>query len=347
MSSTTRWTVRRAVVLFAVAWFAVAATVAGCSSDEEKASPTTGDRASTTTVPAPAASTVAGLLALGRPVILAHAGGEDAHPHSVPYSYARSVAGGVDLLDFDVQLTKDGVLVVQHDDTVDRTTNGTGKVADMTYAELSKLDNAYWWTEKCTCKDQPEDAYTLRGIRTGERPPPEGFTPDDFAIARFEDIAAKYRNYVVNVEIKGTMPDALPAAKELARLLREQGREDSAVVTAFDDPLAEAFHELLPEVAITPGLQATTAYVLSGAKPADGRRILQVPPDYEGIQVLTPDLVTRAHDDGLYLWIWPNERKWENADGYRQLLDLGVDGINAAQPEIAVSTLQEWEKSRR
>lgn len=216
----------------------------------------------------------------------------------------------------------------------------------MTYAELSKLDNAYWWTADCTCKDKPEAAYTLRGIRTGERPPPKGFTPDDFAVARFEDVAARYRNYVVNVEIKGKMPDALPAARELARILKEQGREDSAVVTAFDDQLAEAFHEMIPEVAITPGLQATTAYVLGHTLPADGRNILQIPPDYEGTKVLTPELVAQAHADGLKLWIWPNERKWENAEGYRQLLDLGVDGINAAQPEIAVKTLRQWEKTR-
>jgi len=118
------------------------------------------------------------------------------------------------------------------------------------------------------------------------------------------------------------------------------------VVTAFDDALAEAFHEMIPEVAITPGLQATTAYVLGHTLPADGRNILQIPPDYEGTKVLTPELVAQAHADGLKLWIWPNERKWENAEGYRQLLDLGVDGINAAQPEIAVKTLRQWEKTR-
>lgn len=308
----------------------------------------TADRAPTTTTsPAPAASTVAGLLALGRPIVLAHAAGENAHPHSTPYGYADSVKAGVDVLDFDVQLSKDGVLVVQHDATVDRTTNGTGNVADMTYAELAKLDNAYWFTDECTCKDQPEKSYELRGVRTGDVPPPKGYAPDDFIIPRFEDIAAKYPKFVLNIEIKGKAPDAVPAAKELARIITEQGREQSTVVTAFDDTLAEAFHETAPTVAITPGLAATTAYVLSNQLPADGRTILQVPPDYEGTTVLTPELVARTKEDGLVLWIWPNERKWENAEGYGKLLDMGVDGLNAADPAVAVAAVAAQGKRTR
>ena len=156
-------------------------------------------------------------------MILAHAGGENAHPHSTPFGYADSVAAGVDILDFDVQLSKDGVLVVQHDDTVDRTTNATGKIADKTYAELNKLDNAYYFTETCTCKDQPEAAYIYRGVRTGEKAPPEGYTPDDFTIPKFEDIARQYPDYMLNIEIKGEYPAAVPAADELARILTDLG----------------------------------------------------------------------------------------------------------------------------
>jgi glycerophosphoryl diester phosphodiesterase len=300
-----------------------------------------------TTPTRPAATTVAGLLALGRPVILAHAAGEDSYPHSTPYGYARSVADGVDLLDFDVQLSKDGVLVVQHDATVDRTTNGHGKVADMTYAELSKLDNAYWFTKDCTCKGRPARDYILRGIRTGDRPPPRGFRPDDFVIPRFEDIARRYPDDVLNVEIKGSYPDAVPAARELARIIESLHRERSTVVTSFDDQVVEAFHRLAPSVGITPGLSATTAYVEQGTKPADGRRILQIPPDYEGVHVLTPELVARSKADGMVLWIWPNDEKWENDDGYRQLLDMGVDGINASNPPAAVRTLRAWVAAHR
>jgi glycerophosphoryl diester phosphodiesterase len=327
---------------------AVALLVGACSDDGTEAS---GDSDTTTTtaaaIPKPDATTVDATLALDRPVILAHAGGENAYPHSTPYAYAESVKAGVDILDFDVQLSADGVLVVQHDDDVDRTTNGTGKVADQTYAELAELDNAYWFTSDCTCRDRPDGDYTLRGVRTGDTDPPEGYTADDFVIPRFEDIAERYPDHLLNIEIKGSYPDAVPAADELARVLTDLDRLDSAVVTSFDDEVADAFHRAAPDVEITPGLGAMTAYVLQQVKPPDGRRILQIPPDYEGLKVLTPELVERTKADGFVLWIWPNEQKWENATGYRELLDMGVGGINAADPVEAVDTLEAWLDEQR
>ncbi len=322
---------------------ALALVLVACSDDGPEASGS-GDGSTTTTVatPKPEATTVEDVLALDRPVILAHAGGENAYPHSTPYAFAESVEAGVDILDFNVQLTGDGVLVVQHDDDVERTTNGTGKVADQTYDQLAELDNAYWFTAGCTCPDRPEAEYELRGVRTGETEPPEGYEPDDFVIPRFEDLAAKYPDHLLNIEIKGSYPDAVPAAEELARILTDLDRLDSSVVTSFDDEVAEAFHAAAPDVEITPGLGAMTAYVLQQVKPADGRRILQIPPDYEGLKVLTPELVARTKADGFVLWIWPNEQKWENEAGYRELLDMGVGGINAADPVVAVDTLHAW-----
>lgn len=332
------------VKLTAVVGVLVAALVGtGCSSGEstatepeQKASTTM-----TTMVPAPEATTVDEVLTLGRPVVLAHAGGENAHPHSTPYAYAESVAAGVDVLDVDVRLTADGELVVHHDDDVERTTNGTGVVAETTFEELHALDAAYWFTESCSaCTDQPDDAYVLRGVRTGDVEPPDGYEPDDFAVQRFEDLVARYPEHVLNIEIKGSYPDDVPAAEELARILSEYDRLDSAVVTSFDDELAEAFHELSPDVAITPGLAAMTKWVLLGEALPEGRTIVQIPPEYEGVELLTADLVRRAHEQGLVLWIWPNEREWENAEGYERLLDLGVDGINAADPPTAVQVVQ-------
>jgi glycerophosphoryl diester phosphodiesterase len=324
----------------ALAPFAVAVLLSGCAGtdDAESASSTT---TTTTAAPAPEATTVEEVLAIDRPVVLAHAGGENAHPHSTPYAYAESVAAGADVLDVDVRLTGDGVLVVHHDEDVERTTDGTGDVADMTYEELHALDAAHWFTEDCSaCTDQPEEAYVLRGVRTGEVAPPEGYEPDDFAVQRFEDLVERYPDHVLNIEIKGSYPDDVPAAEELARILAQREREDAAIVTAFDDELAEAFHDLAPDVAITPGLTAMTQYVLAGQPLPEGRTIVQIPPEYEGIEVLTPDLVRRAHEDGLVLWIWPNERDWEDAEGYGRLLDMGVDGINAADPPTAVDVVR-------
>ncbi len=331
----------------AVAVVALTVGAASCSSDDAGSGSGVGsasgdDRASSTTstAPAPEATTVAALLALDRPIVLAHAGGDDVHPHDTPYGFDRSAAAGVDALDMDVQLSSDGVLVVQHDDTVDRTTEGSGAVGSMTYDELHALDAAYWFTEDCTCKDRPDEEYVLRGVRTGEVAPPDGAEPDDFAITSFERIALDHPDHVLNIEIKGQAPEAIPAAEELARLVREHDMTDRVVVTSFDDAVAEAFAAAAPGAAITPGLGATSAYVLQGTLPPAGRTILQVPPDYEGIEVVNAAMLEKAHADGLVVWVWPNDARWETAEGYTQLLDMGTDGLNAADPATAVEVVR-------
>ncbi len=292
--------------------------------------------------PSPDARTVADTLALGRPVVLAHAGGNNTHPHSTPYAFAEAVKNGADILDMDVQLSKDGVLVVHHDDSLDRTTNITGKVADLTYEELRALDNAYWFIPSCwSCQDRPETDYTLRGVRTGDVEPPKGYGPDDFIIPRFIDIAKKYKNYVLNIEIKGEYPAAVPAAKQLAKELIEADAVDRAVVTSFNDDVVAAFHEIAPDVEVTPGLDLSTKWVLARTKLPEGMRILQLPPNYQGITVVTKKLVDDSRAAGYVLWVWPDENSWENADGYAELLDFGVGGINAADPRVAVQSITE------
>ena len=109
-------------------------------------------------------ATIDGLLELGLPLNIAHAGGDQAAPHSTLFAMAQAVEAGASVLELDVQLTGDGVLIVQHDDTVDRTTEATGPVADLTLAEIKALDNAYWFSPECwPCQDRPLEEYIYRG----------------------------------------------------------------------------------------------------------------------------------------------------------------------------------------
>lgn len=296
---------------------------------------------STAAVPPPTgASTVEALLALGRPVVLGHAGGEDEFPHSTPFAFARSAGAGVDMLDLDVQLSADGVLVVQHDDTVDRTTNGTGAVADMTYDQLAQLDNAYWFTADCVCTDRPASDYVYRGIRTGDVPPPAGASPEDFVIPRFVDIVERYPGYPLNIEVKGTGAPAIAAADALVAILTEHERLDAAVVTSFDDDVVAHLHEIAPTLELTPGLAVSTAWVLERTPLPDGMRILQLPIEYSGTQVITPELITDSHAAGYLIWVWPNDHDVENAEGYAALLAQGLDGLNINYPATGVAAVQ-------
>ena len=299
----------------------------------------------TTTTSAPVADvplTIQELLDLGRPIVLAHGGGEDQYPHSTPYAYAESVKAGVDMLDFDVQLTADGVLVVQHDDDTGRTTNADLPVNDTDYEDLAKLDNAYWFTAACTCTGQPDSAYTLRGVRTGDVPPPAGYSPDDFIIPRFEDIVERFPNMPLNIEIKGSGGYAIYAAYEVARVLTDHDRLANAVVTSFDDTVVEAFHELAPTVEVTPGLNLSSAFILGGTPLPEGVRILQLPPEFNGIDVLTPEHIAASQAAGYVIWVWPNDHKYENPTGYAGFLQEGLDGLNINYPADGVQAVREF-----
>ncbi|MCB0999628.1 MAG: hypothetical protein KDB40_10055 [Acidimicrobiales bacterium] len=316
------------------------ATTSPDTTSPDTTSPDTTAAEPSTTTGQAAARTVEEVLALGRPVVLGHAGGEDEFPHSTPFAFANSVAAGVDVLDMDVQLTGDGVLVVHHDGDVDRTTDGTGDVAAMSYDELSLLDNAHWFTPDCVCRDQPDEAYLYRGVRTGERSAPAGFTADDFRIPRFRDIVEAWPELPLNIEIKGTGAPAIAAAEVLAAELRELDRLDAAIVTSFDDAVVDAFAALAPEVELTPGLAASTGWVLDRTPLPDGMRILQLPIEYEGLQVITPELIADSHAAGYLIWVWPNDRDWETAERYGELLDMGLDGLNINFPATGVAAVR-------
>ncbi|MCE2532055.1 MAG: glycerophosphodiester phosphodiesterase [Acidimicrobiia bacterium] len=299
--------------------------------------------------PRPEASTLDGLLALGRPLVIAHAGGDQDHPHSTLYAYAQSVAAGADILELDVQLTADGALIVQHDDTVDRTTEATGPVADLTLAEIQALDNAHWfvpglWGDQ----SRPAAEYVFRGVRGGIIEPPAGFGPEDFKVATFREVAERFPHHVLDVEIKlqrgsGGEEDpgsGIAAAEVLAAEIAELGREESVVVACFNDEVLAAFRQLAPTVATTPATDELVAWWLAGEALDPRYRVLQVPFTYQGIEVVQPDLVERLHSEGLRVWVWLSGTDvLESREFYADLLRRGVDGIIAGRPTEAVAAL--------
>ncbi|MXW74659.1 MAG: glycerophosphodiester phosphodiesterase [Acidimicrobiaceae bacterium] len=324
------------------------------STSQAPATTTTTQAPSTTTTteaPQPDAWTLDQLLELDRPLVIAHAGGDQDYPHSTIYAYAQAAAVGADILELDVQLTADGVLIVQHDDTVDRTTEATGPVAELTLSEIKALDNAYWFLPgRWGDQTQPDEEYVFRGVRTGEVEPPPGFEPDDFSVATFREVAERFPNHVLDVEIKlQSGPDGEPdprtgaaAAEVLAAEIAELGREQSVIVASFNDETLAAMNELAPSVATSPGLNAMLAWFLSGA-PLDSRyQVLQVPLTFEGVEVVTQELTERIHEEGRHVWVWLSGTDVvETAEFYADLLERGVDGLIAGRPAEAVAAISE------
>ncbi|NIS28943.1 MAG: hypothetical protein GWN07_02405, partial [Actinobacteria bacterium] len=311
--------------------------------------PATGTATTTTLaprpeIPAPPASTVTELLELDEPLVIGHAGGDQSWPHSTMFAFHQAAAAGTDVLEMDVQLTKDGVLVVQHDDTVDRTTESTGRVRDLNLVEIQALDNAYWWSREWSSHDLPDEEYVHRGIRTGEVEPPPGYTPEDFKVETFRAVAEAFPDHVLDVEIKVPRGDdgnadldfAIGAARALAMEIADLGRTDSVIVVSFDDEVTDAFREFAPDVTTSPGTDATLNWFLGSGELHPNDRLLQLPPEFDGVIVLNPILLEKAEADGLDIWVWPNSRSQENADFYVEMIDVGAEGIIAGRPADAV-----------
>jgi glycerophosphoryl diester phosphodiesterase len=283
------------------------------------------------------------------PLDIAHQGGEDEFPSNTMYAFKRSLQVGADMLELDVGVTKDGQVVVMHDTTVDRTTNGHGTVASFTFKQLRKLDAAYWFSggNSAYRHDRPRSAYHLRGVASGHRTPPKGFTAADFRVPSLTEVLRAFPHTPINVEIKGrtkaeALAEYLTNADVLARTLKSTKRRD-VIVVSFKQEAVDRFHQLVPALPVAPGIGGAANWLLGGKSPGDGVVAFQLPITYQlggqTLQITTKDNVARAHSEG-YAW-----HTWLSDDGespaiWGSLLDMGVDGVMTAKPKEFAALLR-------
>jgi glycerophosphoryl diester phosphodiesterase len=300
-------------------------------------------------VGAPAAGAATNPWIVKTPWDIAHQGGEDEFPSNTMYAFKRSLQVGADMLELDVGVTKDGQVVVMHDTTVDRTTNGHGTVASITLKQLRRLDAAYWFSGGANAyrHDRPRSAYRLRGVATGKRRPPKGFTAADFRVPTLRDVLRAFPHTPINVEIKGrtkaeALGEYLTNTRALARTLKGVRRRD-LIVVSFKQEAVDLFHQLVPALPVAPGIGGVANWLLGGKSPGDGVVAFQLPITYDfngqTLQITTADNVARAHREG-YAW-----HTWLSDDGespaiWTKLLDMGVDGVMTARPKAFAALLR-------
>ena len=266
-----------------------------------------------------------------RVVAYAHQGGAWEAPSSTLHAIGAAVAGGATGIELDVHATADRHLVVCHDSSVDRTTDGAGKIADLTLAEVRALDNAYWWAPGADVSPglQP-DGYPFRG-RAPEDPA--------FRIALLEQVLEEFPGVVLNLDIKQTAPVVEPYEEALAELLRKFGRGDDVIVASFLDAATDAFSAAAPEFPTSAGTVAVAGFyqaVQAGERPAPMRHVaLQVPAAYGDLTLVDQPFVDVAHESGLAVHVWTIEEE----DEMERLCGLGVDGIITDRPTALVQVL--------
>ncbi len=266
-----------------------------------------------------------------RVIAYAHQGGAWEGPSSTLHAIGAALAAGATGIELDVHATADGHLVVCHDATVDRTTDGTGAIAELTLGQLRALDNAYRWAPGAdVTPGLADDAYPFRGRAPADR---------RFGVALLDEVLEAFPDVVLNLDIKQTAPTVVPYEAALAHLLRRHGRTGDVIVASFLDAATDAFSELAPEIPTSAGTLTTADFVRAlqaGVEPPASRHVaLQVPVTVGDLVLVDERFVEAAHRHGLAVHVWTIEDEAE----MEQLCGLGVDGIITDRPSALVGVL--------
>lgn len=258
----------------------------------------------------------------------AHQGGAREGPSNTLFAMTAALAAGAHGIELDVHLARDGRLVVLHDATLDRTTNGSGRVADRTLEELRILDAAHWWVPGKVDDHNPAtrpDRYILRG-RAAQDP--------DLRIPTLDEVLDRFP-VPLTIEVKDKA-----AVEPLVRLLRARGRTEDLIVTSFMDRVVRKLRRVGPELPLAPGQVWNWWFlgrVLLRWPPRRSPYVaLQVPHRYWGITVLSERLVRAAHQAGMAVHAWTIDEETE----MRDLIAVGVDGIMTDRPSVLSAVLR-------
>jgi glycerophosphoryl diester phosphodiesterase len=282
---------------------------------------------------------------------IAHQGGEDEFPSNTMYAFRKAIRAGADMLEIDVGVTKDDEVVVMHDTSVDRTTNGTGLISELMLREIQRLDAGYWFSADSGNHyghDQDAGAYRFRGVATGERRPPKGFKAADFRVPTLRSVLRAFPNTPINIEIKGRTKEEETSeyvynAEVLARELADVNRDD-LIVVSFHQPAVDRFHELAPRIGVAPGTSGVAGWVLDGTAPPSGTVAFQIPVTFKFGQtvfnVTTAENVERAHGEGYAVHTWFSGDDVDGTETWPKLVDWCVDGIMTSHPVELERTLK-------
>jgi glycerophosphoryl diester phosphodiesterase len=255
----------------------------------------------------------------GWPVNLAHRGASALAPENTIEAFRLAVEAGAGGLELDVHMTRDGHIVVIHDATVDRTTNGSGAVAEMTLNELRRLDAGFDFSPD----GGPTRPYRGRGVR----------------VPTLGEVLEEFPGVPVNIEIKAPTTGI---EEKVLGVLRGANASGRALVVSTSHAIVKRFRK------VSGGLISTGAsrweigifYISSRLhlerllRPAYDA--LQVPLRHSGIPVVTPRFVRAAHARGVRVDAWTINQ----ADEMRRLLDIGVDVIMTDRPGTLAEVLE-------
>lgn len=252
-------------------------------------------------------------------LIIAHRGGKGLAPEGTLAAFDQAVDLGVDVLEYDIHMTADDHLVVTHDPSVDRTTDGEGLVNEMTLEEVQDLDAGYSFQD-----EEGNYQYRNQGVR----------------IPTVEEVFENHPRMRQLIEIKDTNDPELyeETIQKLWALIQKYKMEDYVMIGSFDHAINERFEEISQgAIPIGAGEQAVRTFVerhvpyLNGlAKSAFDS--LQLPVEQEGHDLTTRNIIQSARKRNMSIYYWTINEEEE----MEELIAKGVDGLMTDYPDRAL-----------
>lgn len=252
-----------------------------------------------------------------RPLVMAHRGGAGLWPENTMHAFERAHAMKVDVLEMDLRATSDNHLVVIHDATVDRTTDGRGAVSSLTLEELKRLDAGYTWS--------PD----------GGRSFP--FRGRGLSVPTLQEILTAFPGVRLNIDIKQERPSIV---QPFCAMIRAHRAERDLMVASFNQSVLDEFRMECRGVPTSGSVLDIRSFLAlkshhPDAVPGASIKALQVPEYAGGLRVLSEGFVTEAHRRGLEVHVWTIN----DEQAMRRLLELKVDGIITDYPDRLMKLL--------
>jgi glycerophosphoryl diester phosphodiesterase len=247
-------------------------------------------------------------------MVFAHRGGAALRPENTLLAFDHGLSLGADGLEFDVHLSRDGVVVVHHDATLERTTNGSGPLAARTADELARLDAGYRFGP---------GVYPFRGLAGG--------------VPRLDDVLRRYPDARCIIELKENDPEL---AHRTIDAVRAAGAVERVALGSFGARVLRAARVYEPRIPTGASREETRlalyrSWVRWPVRRPDYKEF-QVPEVSGSTRVVSPRFVRDAHRAGVVVRVWTVN---DEAD-MRRLLEWGVDALISDRPDLAVEVVR-------
>jgi glycerophosphoryl diester phosphodiesterase len=248
----------------------------------------------------------------GRPLSIAHRGHSIAVPENTTASYRRAIELGVEMIEADVNVTRDGRLVMIHDTSLDRTTNGTGFVRDFTLDEIGRLDAGSPFDPSFAGLRVPTTEATLELIREA--------------------------GIYVCFEVKGDSErESTDMARALVTLLAERDALGFALISGFCHPALAAAKQMFPELMLAPERLPDDVPV-DAVEALRQAQALAAPIIQNHHEFLTPELMEMLHRNDVALWSWPTTGE----DALVKSIELGADAVMGDDISLMIEVLDRF-----